>query len=220
MAVEGARGCGYRKVGGLYLVSGDGVATACDRLPLAIVPCECCGEHPRFTRGIAKINPQRLWGNHHLDDCRDTDLFCQPLETAYMMWVSDSEYTAASFIEEARRMGVSKRIPFIPDGFQVGVDWVYLARTHAVPPRGDLTAFDFAWEEDAKEEPKTRGWKPGIFFAFRPTAVEKIVTATQSLDFEAMQELEDKGIKPVIVPDDDRDHQNTRAPRRKVSDAQ
>lgn len=36
--VEGARGCGFRKTDGLYLVC-DGLGSACGKLP---IPCEVC----------------------------------------------------------------------------------------------------------------------------------------------------------------------------------
>ena len=36
MAVEAARSCGYRKVGGLYLVGGGSIIRQCDRLPYKI----------------------------------------------------------------------------------------------------------------------------------------------------------------------------------------
>ena len=59
MSVEERRGCGFRKVGGLYLV-GKGEAVTCDRWPLPIKPCPTCGDQSEFMRGIAKINPKAL----------------------------------------------------------------------------------------------------------------------------------------------------------------
>jgi len=40
MAVEAKRGCGYRKVGGLYIVSG-GQGISCHRLPMNIHVVSC-----------------------------------------------------------------------------------------------------------------------------------------------------------------------------------
>ena len=51
MAIESKRGCGYRKVGGLYLVS-TGTGEPCERLPMPIVPCRLCGEHLKQTRSF------------------------------------------------------------------------------------------------------------------------------------------------------------------------
>jgi hypothetical protein len=67
--VKFKRGCGYRKVGGLYLVGG-GLTGSCDRLPVVIPACSCCGEKPRFNRGIAPIDPYKLFGWHEpMDLC-------------------------------------------------------------------------------------------------------------------------------------------------------
>jgi len=41
MAVEPKRGCGYRKIGGLCLVSGGG-GMPCDRLPMVLDVCPAC----------------------------------------------------------------------------------------------------------------------------------------------------------------------------------
>lgn len=212
MAVEGKRGCGYRRVGGLYLV-GEGMPVACDRLPLPILVCETCGEHLRFSRNIAKINPQGLWGRHLNPasgvECGDriSDVVCFPGDKAYLMWVG-SEYTPQSFVTEAGNMGVSKRIPAIPADLKVGEDWVFLAYLKLIPTGKKSYLLPFNDPEDLKGK---KGFEPGIFYAFRPTRLEMIVTKSQSQDAEKMKLLRVKGIVLVIVPDDDPDH----APRRK-----
>lgn len=40
-SVEGARGCGYRKAGGIYLVSG-GIPRPCGKLPIPLTTCPTC----------------------------------------------------------------------------------------------------------------------------------------------------------------------------------
>jgi len=59
MAQESKRGCGYRKVGGLYLV-GDGIFVPCDRLPYLLETCPVCGHGIHFTRSMTEINPLKL----------------------------------------------------------------------------------------------------------------------------------------------------------------
>jgi len=49
--------------------------------------------------------------------------------------------------------------------------------------------------------------KAGIFKLWKPRAIEMIITQTQSGDADFMKDLETKGLTPVIVPDDDPDHQ-------------
>ena len=59
MAVEGKRGCGYRKTGGTYLVS-DGKGFACGRIPVPLVPCPLCDHMPAFTRGLQQVTPRNF----------------------------------------------------------------------------------------------------------------------------------------------------------------
>jgi len=54
---EQKRGCGYRKIGGLYLVSDPGFQLECDGLPLELERCECCGFMPPFSRNLQRIHP-------------------------------------------------------------------------------------------------------------------------------------------------------------------
>jgi len=111
------------------------------------------------------------------------------------MWVG-AEYTPDSFTEEARRMGVSKRIPFIPKEFHTG-NWVFLAYKHVIAN---------SRKQDIPGDSKKRAFAPGVFYAFRSTRVEKIVTQTQFDDLDAMDKMIQVGITPVPVPDDDKDH--------------
>lgn len=197
--IESKRGCGFRTVGGIYLI-GEGLGADCDRLPLALRPCPTCGESPRFHRSISQINARHLWGDHY--ECRDPFPcpVCTPTERAWLMWVG-AFYTPKSFVAEAQRLGVSKRIAALPSDLHLDEDWVYLAYLHLIPPNGQPRFVLL----DSEKNPR-RGYEPGIFFAFRPVQVEKIVTETQARDHEAMEKLRQAGITPIAVPDDDPDH--------------
>lgn len=202
MAIEKKRGCGYRKVGGLYLCGG-GIPTTCDRLPLPLEPCPVCAERPRFTRSIERIVPRRLWGSHGAtcscptgDNCP----VCWPPGDGWLMWVGES-YTPESFIREALDMGISKRIPALPVEMKLHQDWVYLAYAKLLPKKGKDMLLPFGGEESRRY-----GFKPGVFYVFRAQRLELIVTETQAQDEEAMKELKRKNIHPVAVPDDDPDH--------------
>lgn len=50
MAIEAKRGCGFRKVGGTYLVS-EGEGMPCDRLPIKLDVCPVCSHGFKRSRG-------------------------------------------------------------------------------------------------------------------------------------------------------------------------
>jgi hypothetical protein len=58
--VEGKRGCGYRKPGGLYLVAGKPNAP-CGRLPIPLDVCPCCHNGIKPTRGWTWVQPKPLF---------------------------------------------------------------------------------------------------------------------------------------------------------------
>lgn len=219
MAVERRRACGFRKVGGLYLMgAGDGVA--CDRLPIYLEVCPCCSQGIKQTRGWTWIDVALLVGGVH-SDC--TDEFPCPLcmatermGRAGLLWIGEKFYpTVEEFMREAADQGISRRITAVPRGFKVGETWVLLAHPKgatcpACAGSGAASAeFELSAEAPAKcERCKGAGKVPAIFRVFRPHAVEKILTESQATE-EALAELREKGITPVIVPDNDKDHQGT-----------
>jgi len=205
MAIEKRRGCGWRKIGGLYLVC-EGFSFYCDRLPIKVDACPVCGGGIHPSLGFTWINPKALFGPHeilegHIPDgtedwqnstrpCGDDDPICKdPPERAGLMWVGSKFYTPEKFIEECREVGASKRIPAIPKGFEIGKTWVLLAH------RGGFY--------DAEKKAHC----PGIFYAFRPSAIEKLVP--DDIPTEELERLKKQGIKPVLVPKDDSDHQGS-----------
>lgn len=220
MAIEKARACGYRQVGGLYLESDPGPAMVCDRLPLPITACEVCGAEPRFSRAIARIDPYTLWGLHMsgICQCPGACPCCNPLRwplppeapASLLMWVG-SEYTAESFIAEGVAQGISKRIHVIPKGLVVGQSWVYLAKLRIIPDTAQ------GWIPGLTGE--RAGYGPGVFYAFRPRRIVKVLTESMAGqhvpnpetgaagDTVTQRELyERQGLTVLIVPDDDPDH--------------
>jgi hypothetical protein len=195
IAVEPKRGCGYRKIGGLYLVSG-ALMDTCDRLPFALEVCPTCGAGVKFQRSWAWVKARSLFGNHQ--DCQHqvkTCPACQPVDIplAGLLWVGEKFYTPESFQVEARAQGISKRISHVPKGLELGITWVFLAHKKLVlTASGDAAKGLFAW-------------KPGIFSAFRPTRLEKIVRESER-GTSSIVDLAKRGITPVFVPDDDPDH--------------
>jgi hypothetical protein len=195
MAVEGRRGCGYRTVGGMYLVS-DGFSFPCDRLTFEIPEvCPCCGGGTKFSRGWTWVDPVKLFdGNHkflsaliqigesiNYLDCPPIEQFCDCLGgncpvcrpalmngQAALLWVGERHYSPEEFKAEAAKMGVSKKIPTIPRDLKVGETWVLCAHKKAIEK--DV----FVKHDEGGDDWETHNF-PGIFFAFQPNRIEKIV---------------------------------------------
>jgi hypothetical protein len=55
--IEHKRGCGYRKPGGMYLVS-LGIGRDCGKLPIPLTVCPCCGAGIKFSRGFTWISDE------------------------------------------------------------------------------------------------------------------------------------------------------------------
>ena len=226
MAVEKARGCGYRKVGGLYLCGG-GLWVSCDRLPYELKSCPVCGAGIHFTRSMTEINPLRLFGNHDgslvglVDDqvqtaiCQDKVRpckMCDPTEEpAYIMMVGKKYYSPVTFIKEALELGVSKRIAAIPKKMVLGQTVVYLAHPEAVNGieapcnQGELLGNGQGRLLDAEKAE----CRLGIFCAFIPERAEMPVWESQLKGEEGdkfKESLEKRGITPVPIPDGDEDH--------------
>lgn len=199
VSYEAERGCGYRKVGGLYLISGK-IARPCGRIPFELVPCSHCGQGLKQSRSWRWISPgvhmtaEAKQGCEHWQSggCTDCPLF-RPPEKAGLMWVGIRHYPEPrDFLNEAAAMGMSKRIPTLPRGLEQGKTWVFVGHPRA------LTRYCTHAGEECDHCGGT-GWvqTPGIIAAFRVTGVEKVVD--ESCTEEEAEKLRKRGIEPVIV---------------------
>jgi hypothetical protein len=208
MASEAKRGCGYRKVGGIYLCA-DAPNAPCCKLPIEFHVCPTCNSGVKQTRGFQWIDP-RPWLKGACIGVETARLgqsgpFSASLcpaanpdtmgDKVGLLWIGEQFYpTPDSFLREARELGVSRRVKGVPRGFKLGEHYVFLAH----PRVKELLR--------PGEKPE---WIGGIFQIFRPTRIEKIITQSQARDAEEMDKLSKAGITPVVVDDNDRDHQGT-----------
>jgi hypothetical protein len=207
LTVEKIRGCGYRKVGGLYLV-GTGISRPCDMLSLELTPCPTCGFEVPFTRGFMWLHKDYIKHRseqHKNCTCPPTCPLCYPTsndQTKYgLMWVGARYYTPENFVKEAKDVGVCKRIAKIPKDLEFGKTWILLAHKK-VPFSSELEPNGLRTNEPE--------YKPAIFYAFRPTKVEKLIWESKATK-RRLNKLKKQGITPVVIPDGDKDH----APRKK-----
>jgi hypothetical protein len=205
MAVEEKRGCGYRKVGGMYLVGGI-LSAPCDRLPYPLEVCPTCNQGIKVSRGFTEILPYELFGIHK--DCQDKVkpcVMCYPnkYRPGYIMIVGERHYPKPSdFIKEGHNLGVCKRIPFVPKDLILKKTVIYLAHHKAIIKRGN-------GKVGKKGQTKMLEYATGIFCAFVPTKIEQLVWESQLKGKKGKglkQSLKKRGITPVPIPDKDKDH--------------
>lgn len=212
MSVEAKRGCGFRKVGGLYLV-GEAGGIGCDRLPIPLTVCGCCGQGIKQSRGWTWCDIAGLVGGDHMIEHVPSADACHPLTyppspcncsmglcplchnvakmgRGGLVWIGTQFYpTIEAFEAEAKSQGISRRVAALPRGFKLG-DVVLLAHPRGVlQSTGELTG----------------QYVPAIFRVWRPTRVERIYNESDR-GSEAVQADEKRGISPVFVPDNDADH--------------
>ena len=202
MAVEAARSCGYRKVGGLYLVGGGSIIRQCDRLPYKIENCPTCGGGLKFSRGWTWLDWRVYAGDHpgcH-DNMNNNCPLCQPKadnQPYGLIWIGEKFYSPDAFVKESLQLGISRRIPFTgeiqraPKLLKLGQTWVVFAHKHVIPL--------------GKDEHNVEIFAPAVFHAFRPERLELLVWQKDAIS-ERIAELEKAGITPVIIPDGDKDH--------------
>jgi hypothetical protein len=226
VVTEGRRGCGYRKVGGHYLVS-EGLSVPCPALPLEVGRCPCCDAGIKPARGWAWFNPamffkfscspeaERVRPWHECEIYQERGR-CEPFqqERAGILWIGGKFYkTPEDWAAESRKMGVSRRISQIPKDFVVGKTWVFVGHREAVTKGCEVcggkghTIVDEnqPWIGAAVgkrvhcEECEGTGEikKPGVFHAFKPDRIEKVVD--EDITEKEVEKLRKRGITPVVV---------------------
>lgn len=181
VTTEHERGCGFRHSGpdgvGLYLM-GEGFFESCERLPFPLNLCPTCGAGIKFSRAFTWIEPQTIFEPFHTNPRCLPDMpnhnhglcfMCNPMKGKHgLMWVGEKFYDPDTFTAEARRMGISKRIASLPQGFEFGKTIVYLAHKKAIK-------IDVSCYED--KEPMFT-YQAAVFMVFKPTRLELVVDVT------------------------------------------
>lgn len=184
--IEGKRGCGYRKPGGLYLVS-DGLSAPCGKLPIPLEVCPCCCGGIKPTRGWTWVNGTQLAADKACLAAGTTNCalcpMSKPMGRVGLLWVGEAYYKSTqSFVDEAHRQGVSRRISGVPRDFKLGETWVWLAHRKCI-------------------ENPDGSWTAGVFRAFKPRAIEYVVRGDETDD--ELESLCKRGITPVRVVRDE-----------------
>lgn len=146
---EKARGCGYRKKGGKYLIS-DGVSVPCGRLPIPLDRCPCCGAGIKFCRSWTWVDGDAIVGQKECsfhnspnpgslyEHCKNFPLGnVGSIGRVGLLWIGEKFYKRPEdWTSEANEMGVSRRIPAVPKGMKVGKTLVLVAHKKAIQIEG------------------------------------------------------------------------------------
>jgi hypothetical protein len=201
---EQARGCGFRKPGGLYLVT-DGPGVPCALMPLELHVCTACGRGVKPSRGWTWIEPAGVFGEALHEHGEPTCPLSSPTglgPRAGLLWVGAKFYrTPGEFTDEARRMGISRRISTVPRGFTLG-QWVLLAHRAALECESCYGTGDDDGEAVGNPRARCRpchgvGGEQGVFHVFRPQRIEYVVRESDTE--KKLAHLERRGITLVKV---------------------
>ncbi|TAL41920.1 MAG: hypothetical protein EPN91_09580 [Salinibacterium sp.] len=233
---ESERGCGFRKPGAIYLVS-DGPGRSCGRMPLPLHVCPTCSQGIKPARGWTWIDSKPILAAAALCKHQQVEVSESPVDASMvdvsftlfpaecqgcpmsgreddrvgLMWVGGKFYSRPeNFIEEAKKMGLSKRIAQIPKDLIVGKTWVWLAHRETFPAvhtEECITTlaqsnYDVLMKLMATQDTPPAcncNAKPtaGVFHAFVPTRIEYVIKGTETE--EELDALEKRGLTLVRV---------------------
>ena len=183
------RGCGWRQGGATYLVTSAELWGACGRMPLALSVCGTCGHGIHQTRSWTWLTLPDALQEAEPRTCDHRTCAGCPLSPAWaqrrvgLLWCGEKFYaTPQDWIREAREQGVSRRISTVPNDFIVGETWVLMAHPKAIMGTNDAGEIVY---------------QPGIFQAFKPTAIEYVVKGDESA--EELERKEKRGITLVQI---------------------
>ncbi|NIN00500.1 MAG: hypothetical protein GTO24_21180 [candidate division Zixibacteria bacterium] len=192
---ESRRGCGWRKVGGLYLM-GMLPAKPCGRLPIPCETCPCCGRGIKPARGWTWVDADEII--RAAPECK-TKKQCRAcivervvkdmhaLGRAGLIWIGEKHYpTVGHFNRESDLMGISRRLSSIPNDFELGKTYVLLAHRRAII-EGEVKIIEGGGIE----------FKPGIFAVFKPTHIEIVVKGDEPDD--VIEGYLKRGLTPIMI---------------------
>jgi len=165
---------------------GSGLSVPCDRLPYVLKYCPVCGSGIKFSRNYQMIDWYKYAGEHIRCKCDSGCPICHPEEETKhaIMWVGEKFYKPEGFINEAEKQGICKRIPSVPKDIVIGETWILLAHRKAGSRKN----------EDGEKEPCS-----AVFYAFKPSHLEKILSKKQARDPKLIERLRKQNINIFIA---------------------
>lgn len=236
---ESERGCGWRKIGGVYLVC-EGSAWACDGLPVELKPCDCCDFTVHQARSMQPIHAGYLASLMKGHACKDEFPSCpicfygtdyHTIKTALadpeIMKLKESERVERGLVlpKTFYLMFVSKEF-YTPESFMAEAATQGISKRVAPNslPKGFRVGTDWVFlghqnvrfypkDEDGnilKAEPTTA---TGIFYAFKPQRLELVLW--KGTDSQLIADYEEAGYTVVLIertPENEERHGNAGLP--------
>lgn len=191
----------------------------CERMPVPIMPCSHCRARIQFSRSFQWVQP--LAALEGAKGCADEKSHCprcpicypdlfqrfEPQFKAGLIWIGEQYYkTPKDWLAEGRELGFSRRISALPKEFRIGKTFVLVAHNKTIiDPVSCPDCVNFVSANCKKCGATGIIPKPGIFYAWVPKRVELLVTPSMK-DEAWVEELVEKGVSLVEVPEDDPDH--------------
>lgn len=224
---EAKRGCGFRKGGGTYLVTEAKPMQPCGKLPIPLDVCPTCSRGIKPSRGWTWVDAQVLCERRK---CAEGDIKCVwcPLHDSFLaenrrmglLWIGQKFYdTPLDWMEEARKMGVSRRISTVPRDFHVGKTWVLVAHREVIrkacaacdgegklplygdrastAPRAEPEAEQVGYQECSDCDGSGVTYTAAVFHAFKPERIEYVCRGDET--DEELDRLVERGLVPVRV---------------------
>jgi hypothetical protein len=219
---EPRRQCGYRRIGGTYLMSGRFFGHPCGKMPFPLGRCPECGEglfkvalrKPKFVNASVLIPfVDGMECNYkHCDSCPANNL--EKLGKVILWGVGKDNYTPESFIAEANAQGISKRLDRIPKEFldedlEIDQFLVFAVHPEACTVEGNVEDFGHGKRDidtmvdDLFEKGETKSVVkvPGVFMVFRPERLQHVVDEEYLVNNEKkVERLKNLGVEIIEVP--------------------
>lgn len=215
---EGKRGCGYRRGGGIYLVSA-GVSAPCGKLPLLLEVCPTCNHGIKPSLGwtwfdVSQFVKSDYCKNQYSEvkpqvfelNCDTCPLGLNPVERSGLIWIGERFYkTPEIWLREANKMGVSRKIKAVPRDFVLGETWVFVAHRKAIQETCSNCIAGLRISDDGRLSKKDKCpecekgiiSQKAIFHAFKPTAIEYVIKGDETQ--EELEALVKRGLTPIKV---------------------
>jgi len=216
-----ARGCGYRKAGGVYLVC-DGSGYGCDALPVEMVPCHCCEFEVGQARSMQPISAGYMAYLMRGHKCTEDPLFDCPACYFAKEYPKLKALIASLPLDSDERKELELEIPkvfyimFVSKEFYTPESFMEEARLQGVSkrvapnslPKGFVVGVDWVFlahgsvpfpaiDKSGQVLKEDKRYTTGIFYAFKPSRLE--VVLYKGVDSQLISDYEEAGYSVVLL---------------------